>query len=147
MPKPTLHTQQRAPLTCAARWGQLQAIEVSTHTFTYITIAAISVPPPFPLPSSLAPYGTHHAPPPSLHSFPPSFLPSLPQFLLTHGAPIDDVDVAQRTALQWAIQYGRKEAVKVLLRQGAKVGHQDANRATVRREGGREAGREGGGNV
>jgi len=30
-----LRVQQRTPLMCAARWGQLQAIEVSTQTHTY----------------------------------------------------------------------------------------------------------------
>ena len=34
------------------------------------------------------------------------------EFLLARGAPVDDVDVARRTALQWAIQYGRSDVVK-----------------------------------
>jgi len=97
--------------------------------------------PSFP-PSTPHPPSHHHSPHmvPDISSLPPS----LPQFLLAHGAPIDDVDVAQRTALQWAIQYGRREVIKCLVGHGAKVGHQDANRATVRRkEGGREGGKEG----
>ncbi len=47
--------------------------------------------------------------------------------LLHRGAEIDALDRDRRTALTWAIVYGRVGAVRLLLRRGANVALTDEN--------------------
>jgi hypothetical protein len=120
----SLTPPQRTPLMCAARWGQLQAVQVGGRNWGVGWNVVIA---------------SHMSLLPHLLSSPRS------QLLLYLGAPVEETDVANRTCLQWAIQYGRMEVARFLLRHGANLEHVDAAGMTVRREGGREGRRACGG--
>ncbi|EWM22229.1 ankyrin repeat protein [Nannochloropsis gaditana] len=103
----------RTPLMCAARWGQLQAVQLLLHLGAPVEETDVAN-------RTCLQWAIQYG------------RMGVARFLLRHGANLEHVDAAGMTPLHYAVSYLQPEAVKMLLALGASPCRKNVNGATPR---------------